>query len=413
MKFVKLSLAAIMAMGISAYAETKVSGDARLYYGATDYGDADLFDKAGAYGNAAIAVDVKTDLTDAVKFNGGLTYLTTMGLEGTLVSATWAGGTGALTDSIWLDEANLVFNILDKTAMIVGRQYIDTPLAFSETWNIVANSMDAAVIADTHIPKTTLIAAWIGRGNGAGGFQVVDTGTDKNLGGNFVKYHGNGAYAFGAVTEAIPLTTAQAWYYDVESVAQAFWLQADVAPKLGESAGLDIGVQYANLAGDDNLLAGVDDKDTDAFAVKLGGEVVGVTGRVSYSTVSEGALPIANTATGPANSAQTKLYTEAWWNFGYVGLPDTEAWNLTLEYSAENIADFGFYYTGSSTGGNGVANVDDSDMTDITVTVGKSFGALDASLAYIYTDSDTDNVDEETGEADAYSTVQVYLTYNF
>ena len=66
-----------------------------------------------------------------------------------------------------------------------------------------------------------------------------------------------------------------------------------------------------------------------------------------------------------------------------------------------DVADFGAYYTHSEN------DTTDVDMDEITVTAGRSFGAFDTSLAYVYTDADDQN------DGDSYNTLQVYLTYNF
>jgi hypothetical protein len=397
-----MSLAAAMLMGATAYAEVTTSGNAQLFYGAVDSGDVDLFDKYGAFGNASASVDVEYKTEGGVVAKVGVTFLSTLGLEETLVGGTWAGNT--VEDQIWIDEASLTFMATEKTAMILGRQYIDTPLAFSETWNIVANSMDAAVVANSDIPDTTLIAAYVGRGNGTSGFQVVDNSSDLNLGGNYNLYGtaispalANGAFAFGAVTSLIPMTTFQAWYYDVVNLATAYWLQADV-----DADGFAAGAQYASLDPDEDN-TGIEDETT-AWAVKLGfaPKDTGLSLSAAYSDVDEADTPLqmANTATGAMNGAQSKLYTEAWWNFGYVGAAGTSAYNVTAEYGA-GFADFGAYFTSSS---NDDADV---DMTEFTLTAAKSFGALDASIAYIYTEADGDN------DGDGYNDVQLYLTYNF
>jgi imipenem/basic amino acid-specific outer membrane pore len=44
---------------------------------------------------------------------------------------------------------------------------LDTPLAFSETWSIVPNTFEGAVVLNQDLPDTTLVGAWIGKGNGA------------------------------------------------------------------------------------------------------------------------------------------------------------------------------------------------------------------------------------------------------
>ncbi len=414
MKLVKMSMAAALLVAGSTYAmETKnvsFSGNTQIFYGTVDGYDQDLFDKGGAFGNASASIDGEYK-SGVATVNVGITYLSTMGLENTLVSGTWAGNT--VNDQVWLDEAKFTFMPIEKTALVLGRQYIDTPLAFSEGWNIVSNSMDAAVVADSHIPDTTLVAAWVGRGNGMSGFQVVDNNTpDMHFGGNYKKYgsaiiassgltglQANGAYAFGAVSTLIPMTTAQAWYYDVQNLATAYWLQADV-----DVSGFTLGGQFASIDPDDavDAAAGVEIDETTGWAVKAGfaPEGTGLSFSAAYSDVDDGNSPIqlANTATGAMGGAQTKLYTEAWWNFGYVGASGTSAYNLTAEYAA-GFADFGAYFTSS--------NNDAGDMKEVTGSVAKSFGSLDTALAYIWTKADGDN------NGESYSDVQIYLTYNF
>lgn len=413
MKFVKMSLAAAMLMGATAYAEVTTSGNAQLFYGAVDAGNVDLFDKNGAFGNASGSLDVEYKTESGVVAKVGATYLTTLGLEGTLVGATWAGNT--VEDQLWIDEASLTFMATDKTAVILGRQYLDTPLAFSETWNIVSNSMDAAVVANTDIPDTTLIGAFVGRGNGSSGFQVVDNNADLNLGGNYNKYgtaianavglplNPNGAFAAGLVTAAVPMTTLQAWYYNVVNLAAAYWLQADM--NVADS-GVTFGAQYASMDPshfvDDAAGAKIDETTAYAFKIGFAPKDTALTLSAAFSNLDDGNSPIqmANTATGAMGGAQSKLYTEAWWNFGYVGCSGTSAYNVTAEYGAD-IADFGAYFTATS---NDDADV---DMTELTLAVAKSFGALNASIAYIYTDADDQN------GGDSYNDVQLYLTYNF
>jgi hypothetical protein len=404
MKFVKMSLAAAMLMGATAYAEVKTSGNAQLFYGTVDADNVDLFDKYGAFGNASASVDVEYKTEGGVVAKVGATFLSTLGLEHTLVEGIWAGNN--LKDQLWIDEASLTFKATENTAMILGRQYIDTPLAFSETWNIVANSMDAAVVANSDIPDTTLVGAYVGRGNGTSGFQVVDNSSDLNLGGNYNLYGtaispalANGAFAFGAVTSLVPMTTFQAWYYDVVSLATAYWLQADVDVA---DTGLGFGAQYASIDPDKGN-TGIEDETT-AYAFKIGfaPKDTGMSFSAAFSDVDEGNSPIqmANTATGAMGGAQSKLYTEAWWNFGYVGVSGTTAYNVAAEFGAD-IADFGAYFTSTSN--------DDADveMTEVTLTVAKSFGALDASIAYIYTEADDFN------DGDGFNDLQLYLTYNF
>ena len=395
MKLAKLSLAAIVALGVSAFADVenvKFSGNAKLYYGTSDAGNADLFDKDGAYGQAAATVAVSADLADGVAGKLSATGLSTLGLENNLVSATWAGFDGGTSSQWWVSEAWLA-KTFGNTTLKIGRQELDTPLAFSEKWNIAENTFDAAVLLNSDLPETTLVAAWVGRGNGAddgGVVKGVVGGTDP-----FETYWKKGAYAFAAITKLIPMTTAQVWFYNVNQVADAWWLQADV--DLNEFAeGLKAGAQYAFIDVD-----GVSD-DASGFALKLGYAMDNLKLCAAYSsTDDEGPVRIANTATGLSANSQSKLYTEAWWNYGYVSANDVDAYMLKGAYNVEDIANFTAQYTAADAGKKSMVK----DLTEFALTASKSFGNLDTTLAYIYTDADD--------QGDSYNTVQLYLTYNF
>ncbi len=402
MRLAKLSLAAIVALGVSAFADVqnvKFSGNAKLYYDTTDMDPNDLFDQSNSRGQAAATIAMSADLADGVAGKIAVTGLSTLGLENNLVGGLWAGATSrnnnvvGLSAQWWVQEAWLA-KTFGNTTIKVGRQELDTPLAFTEKWNIAENTFDAAVLLNNDLPQTTLVAAWVGRGNGAPGGQVVygvENGSDP-----FATFAVEGAYAFAAITKLIPNTTAQVWYYNVVQAAQAWWLQADA--NLGELLpGLSAGIQYANIDPD---AAGAD--TSSAVAVKLGYTIDALKLAAAYSTTdSDGAINISNVATGHTKGSQTKLYTDAWWNYGYVGMKDTDAFMLSAEYNMEGVADFYAQYTNADTGKN------NADMTEFALTASKSFGNLDTTLAYIYTDADDQN------NGSSYNTIQVYLTYNF
>ncbi len=397
MKLAKLSLAAIVALGVSAFADVenvKFSGNAKLFYGTNDAGKADLFDKKGAYGQAAATVAVSADLANGVAGKLSATGLSTLGLENNLVSATWAGFAGGVDAQWWVDQAWLA-KTFGNTTFKVGRQELDTPLAFSEKWNIAENTFDAAVLLNSDLPQTTLVAAWVGRGNGTGDGGVVRgvvNGSDP-----FTTYWKDGAYAFGGITKLIPMTTAQVWYYDVVNVAQAWWLQADADLK-DLVPGLTAGAQYSNID-----VEGVSN-DASAWGVKLGYAMDALKLAAAYSsTDSDGPVRVANTATMLGQYSQSKLYTEAWWNYGYVSANDVDSFMISAEYDMEDVADFYAQYTSADAGNKSMVK----DMDEFALTASKSFGNLNTTLAYIYTDADDQN------NGDSYNTIQVYLTYNF
>jgi len=112
---------------------------------------------------------------------------------------------------------------------------------------------------------------------------------------------------------------------------------------------------------------------------------------------------VANTATMLGANSQSKLYTEAWWNYGYVSANDVDSFMISAEYDMEDIADFYAQYTSADAGNKSMVK----DMDEFALTASKSFGNLNTTLAYIYTDADDQN------NGDSYNTIQVYLTYNF
>ncbi|MDP3588383.1 MAG: OprD family outer membrane porin [Sulfuricurvum sp.] len=459
MKLVKMSLVAAMVMGASAFAvdNVKVSGDAKLFYntnnadytkdGVTQSGlfDQGVAGQGGAAADTALRLGVTGDLLKGVSFGLTANAVSTLGLENNLVSNTWnsahkhAGAQG-VNDAMWISEAWLA-TTMGKTTAKIGRMELDTPLAFSEKWSVAANTFDAAVLINQDLPDTTLVGAWVGKGNGVNALAPLSTAKDNRNAVNalgidgimaanagFSTYGSKGAYAVAAVNNSFKPLTAQAWYYNVVDIADAYWLQADIACSLVKD--LKIGLQYANM----NPKGSVDAvtvangagnaKDSSAYAAKLAYEgVKNLKVSVAYSDVdADGVLNISNTATNNLLAAQSKLYTEAFWNYGYVGAPGATSWNATAEYDA-GFAKLGAYYTDVTIDNNnnavvGVLNTlslsraNGTDMTEIALSASKSFGPLDATLAYISTDADDQNKDA-AGNGQRYDSVQAYLTLNF
>jgi len=408
MKFVKMSLVAAMLMGASAFAvdNVNISGDARVYYGTNDANDGDLFDKDSSYADTAVKVGLTADLVEGVSAGATMVAVSTLGLENNLVSNTWTGAHGHkahtgtfpadVEDANWFSEAWIAAT-LGKTTAKVGRMELDTPLAFSEQWSIASNSFDAAVVLNQDLPDTTLVAAWVGKGNGTtsaplGAAQVVAPNGEMST------FAVDGAYAYAIVNNSWKPLTVQAWYYDVVRAAQAFWLQGDL-----NMEGVVLGAQYAQM-NTSGYLKSYD--DSSAFAVKVGYEAENFSISGAYSATEEdGFLDVSNVATGHGMGSQSKLYTEAWWNYGYIGQADTTAYNITGTFDAGMVG-LGAYWTATSN------DTTDVDMNELTLEVTKSFGPLDTGLYYIYTDADDQNINED-GDAEAYNTIQVYLTLNF
>jgi len=437
MKFTKMSLVAALLVGSSAFAidNVKMSGKADLFYNTTDAkagyaaltNKDNLFSKDNSAADAGLNLNVTADLAKndlvTVSAGAGYTILTTLGLENNFVSNVWGGahtattGTGAnyanlgtyggakVENANWMNEAWVAvsLNQMSKSTLKLGRMELDTPLAFTEKWSIEKNTFEAAVLVNQDIPDTTVVAAYVGNGNGTEAFGQnsqsnvnalgLAVGPVVNQNGEFTTYATNGAYAVGVINNSFKPLTAQAWYYDLVSLATAYWLQGDLdASALGVD-GLTAGVQYTSTKvgnGDASQTAAgmIGYAMKDMFSAKL-----------AYSkTGSKGALWGSNTAT---STGASKLYTEAWWNYGYVTRKSTDAYMLAVDVPVAGIADFGVQYTNADVSAQG------QDMREIALTASRSFGPLDTTLAYINAKADDQN------NAESYNMVQAYLSLNF
>jgi imipenem/basic amino acid-specific outer membrane pore len=398
MKLVKMSLAAAVLLGASAFAidNVKVSGDASLYYITNDNGvNADLFsNKANTAGDAALRLGVTADLAKGVSAGATLYAMSTLGLENVLVGNVFESGTQASTlgDSHWLGEAWLAAT-LGKTTVKIGRMELDTPLAFSEKWSIVPNTFEAGVLINQDLPNTTLVGAYVGKSNGSATSAMVGTpvGNVTAVGQDFTSFY-NGAYAAAVVNNSLKFLTAQAWYYSVINVANAYWLQADWDCQLVK--GVKVGAQYGAI---DVLNSAA---DSSAYAFKLGYEgVPNLKLSAAYSNTDKKgtALKMANIATDNG-TAQSKLYTETYWTYGRVGQADTTSYNVTAEYDA-GFAQLGAYYTNADKAGGTTG-----DLKEYGIQASKAFGPLNATLAYVNTEADN---------ASAVNTVLAMLKVNF
>lgn len=418
MRIVKMSLVVALLVGSSAFAidNIKMSGNAQVFYGTDDsITNSSLFDKAAAYADTGLNLNISADLvkndTVSISAGAGYTAISSLGLENNLVSNVWGGAHTATVNGAkvqnanWFNEAWVAVTAGKSTAKL-GRMELDTPLAFTEKWSIEKNTFEAAVLINQDIPDTTVIAAYIGNGNGTEGFGQPATNWGGaaplvNANGYFGTYGINGAYTLGVINNSIEPLTIQAWYYDVSKVAQAYWLQADV-----NFEGIIAGAQYTSTDAGDYV--SIVTEENNVYAVMLGYEMKDmVTAKVSYSQTNDdnsnglsliGGGAAQNTATD-VGTAQSKLYTEAWWTYGAVTSNDTSAINVTIESPVQGIVDLGLYLTLVD---HAAAN---TDLTEVALTASKSFGPLDATLALINVDTD-DNTD-------AVNIVQAYLTVNF
>jgi len=422
-KTVVMSLAAAVLLGANAFAidNVKVSGDAKLYYYTDDKNSGDLFSKTTSAADTALRLGVTGDLAKNISFGVAGYGISTLGLENNLVSNTWSSAHtingGDVSDEAWIGELWIAATY-GKTTVKAGRMLLDSPLSFSETWSIAPNSYEAVVLINQDVPDTTLVGVYAGHSNGVNSVGYTDgvLPTPNNTSGNgldgvlgdgakFGVHGANGANVAGIINNSYKPLTAQAWYWNAVSAADAFWLEGDLNFELLK--GLKLGAQYTEISPKGEF-EGV--HDSKAYAFKVGYEgIENLKLSAAYSSVDQDSVfKVANLATNNTVSAQSKLYTEAFWNYGYVGSPDAKTVNLTAEYNSD-IAKFGVYYTNVN---NAIFATLASprvgvDMQEIALSATKSFGALDTTLAYVSTDADDQNNGSQS------NSIQVYLTLNF
>lgn len=398
MKLGKLSLVAVMALGTSAFAvdNVKVNGEAKVWYQTTEDSTVptkDFFDKeTNSLANVSLMVGATMDLTSGVSMGASAYALSTLGLENILVGDVpsnkhKAGNTNGtadtsvaerVSDQAWMRELYLAYTA-GKTTAKIGRQELNTPLAFTEKWNVVDNTFDAAVLLNNDIQDTTLVGAWVGKHNGIG-----STGSATvNYKGQFETFGASGAYAFAAINKSIPNTTVQGWYYNVLDVADAYWLQADT-----KVAGMvDLGVQFANM---DPKAAATE--DTSIYAVKAAVDVSGVNVYAAYSSASDvsnvsKASNFSNVSTGDKSMIYTALGS-IYMDGEFTTTSDTDAWKIGASTKMVPGVTLSASYGASETGtNNGTGTAVDRSAWDVVAST--NVGPL--GLTAIYTQYEIDS----------------------
>ncbi len=419
MKFAKLSIAAIAVLGLSSSAfagDSKITinpfGSAKLYYEtiAKDNGsnpDQDLFSSESASGGALMSLGATGKINSCFGYGFEAMGVNTLGLENNIVSGVRMGNgnnhlnnnalQNTLDSQFWFPQAYITYHPCDmgtNTTFKVGRQYLDTPLAFTERWNLAPNSFDAIVALNQDIVNTTLVAAYVGRGNGAfatvtNGEEFTDYGYGAEQSGRVGK--SGGAYTLGAITSLLDGTLPiSLWYYDVNNVANAVWADAGYKLNLGDGMNLNLGAQYGMMSPDDDAnslatsLGASNPDDTSGFGVKVGGGIsvadmnFGLT--VAYSSMDDdGLLPLANTAT---NFKKTKLYTAGIYTDGTaVAQPGSDAFKVKLTTKLAGIGGLAVQYVSCDNDDNKpMHNVDE---TDVILSTGILPGGLNTKLIYM------------------------------
>ena len=390
-KITKLSLAAIAAMTITTGAMAEVthelSGNVKIWYETADTdggGSNGLFHQnASGFtgGDAAVSIEAKGK---AGVLGYGLKYtaVDTLGLENDVVSSRrtpHSVGTPMKT-AHWAEKAFITYKMGNTTAK-VGRQHLNTPLAFTEAWNISSNSFDAAVLLNSDIENVTLVGAYVGKGNGGNpgiaGYSTVQANGEFQSFGSATGLVGKGAYAAGVLAKPVKGLGINAWYYNVLDIADAAWVDADY--KVGP---VKLGAVYAQMMPKGQAGTG---SDTTALAFKAGSKVGPVSLFGAYSKISNsGSLHVGNVATG---FKKTKLPTAGIYNDGLiVAAPGAETFKLKAVYPIGGVKLIGQYISTDNTHDavNALAsNATGRSVDEIDVIVATKIADVNVKAIYI------------------------------
>ncbi len=443
MKITKLSIAALAVVGFASSAmamdlssvTVKPYASAKLYYEATDMNGNDLFDRKSASGQALLTAGVTGKFDSCWGYGFEYMIADTLGLENILVTNTRmgygrtgenrGGGVPALIQTQdWASQAYVTYSpcdtILSNTTFKIGRQYLDTPFAFTEKWNLAPNSFDAIVVLNQDIKNVTLVGAYVGRGNGVVG-DVLRSNKDSQGGANpaaiarvtngdrFESYlpgfeaSGHGSFAVGALTNLVEGLPINLWYYNVGNVADAVWADAAYNLKIADDMSAGLGFQFGQMMPD---ASGAE--DTTGYAVKIGGKIGNFDVMAAYSTVDEAdnGLPLANTATG---FKKTKLYTAAIYTDGTgVARPGSDAYKVKVSGKFPVIGKMiAQYVVCENDDNNPMHNVSELDLIYATKLAG-----INTKLIYMNRSIDEGKV-ANAGLKDDTQHVRVILSKNF
>ena len=379
-KIAKLSLVAAVAVaGLStsamadslseAFAASKVKGEIKSQY----------FQKEKAAGLNA---------ESSIWTNGGNLSLTTGSFYGLTAGVTFQTAHVATIDDATsayagdmdvsgsvMSEAYLAYTLGNTTAK-VGRQYVSSPLVAGSGSRILKQSFEAAVLVNTDLPNTTLMAAYIdkfqARTDGMGDTPDFDQVAD-------------GAYSVYAKNTSVENLTLQAQFAHIEEGnapedVQALYVEANYALDNVTVSGQMYSTDNGNTVNSDGTL----------YGAKIVGNIAGLTATAAYTTTDDEGDVVYGLGSGAdASFTASPIY-------GGVYSADTDSYLVGLGYKFN----FGLGLDASDT------NWDDntgSDFSESNITASYAFSkALSAKVMY----SEFDNYSYDYRS-------RVYLSYKF
>ena len=194
------------------------------------------------------------------------------------------------------------------TSLKVGRQHLPkslSPFAFTEGWQAIKNSFDAALVVNSSLPNTTLVYAYVAKANRS----VNDINDFSNIG------------VFGDAVDAedgVHMVTAQNKSFDSLTLTGTWYIAPNMTKDAPILNGGDVNILWGDIAyAGESFGAAVQGgqvspdgrglDNTTAWGAKITGNLSMFSLLAAYSSVDDGTVNIENLGT----NVKTPLYTQA------------------------------------------------------------------------------------------------------
>lgn len=357
----------------------------------------DLFDQDTSAADAGIQLRAtNNDVVAGIGAGFAVNGLATLNLENTIVSNV-PQGTGNLvagndiddvTDGGWIAEAYLTYGF-GNTGIKAGRQTLPqslSPFAYSENWNVFANTFDAVTVVNTTLANTTIVGGWIAGAN-YNAWGATNNMTDFNsLNGE------DGVWMITVQNQSISNLTLTGSYYYGANMS----LNDDLSILWGDAAydADSFGVAIQGGMVDAGVILG-STSDMTAFGAKLTGKLAGFSLMGAYSTVSDGVM-------GQLGGTTSALYTNTIIDQLQPRGMDEDKFVVGAGIDALG-GNFSAAYANVSAD-DMLGNSADSDEIDVAYAANLT-DSLGLTAAYVYYDADD--------MADSVNLIRLIANYNF
>ncbi|WP_456322871.1 OprD family outer membrane porin [Hydrogenimonas sp.] len=290
-----------------------------------------------------------------------------------------------------------------NTEVKIGRQRVDTPHADSDDIRMMPNYFMAYLLTNTDIGGLTLtlgkidqMAGWE-NGVNARKFVSVEKTLEANMEKDFQGKSTNGIYLASAVYEGIENLSLQAWYYDIDDIADVVYLEAGYEIPT-DFATLSFALQYDTASDRGDKLTGDIDSSTWGVSAEAGFEN-GLTLTAAYNSDNGDTGAFGSLGGGPFFTSLEDQTIDA---IGQKG----DAWIVGAGYDFAGLGLEGLN-VGVVYGSFEADDIDAYEVTETDIAAEYALGErLTATLAYAI-------VDDKTNKNEDYDQLRFILSYNF